>query len=300
MRHLFVFLFLSFFLLSNSQEFQKLPPAIPEKKEEPKFRNVYQYAQIHGGIESALQYVKTHVKYPRRLKSKRIGGTIVVRYTVEKSRNIKNNFEIIQGLDPKLDEAVLKALNDYSPQWTPARGNGHSIRSSFFFPFTFGEIDTNQKGINDSEAYNLETQKLIFEEVNCLVNDIAHCVHFNSLWINGENQYRYNKKKDGPIVENSSNTEESIQQQLKSLHTIIQSKGLNLENYDLLVESYQIDYDTTLNLNTATVNVTLIDNPVNSNNRYRSKTNTSISLTFGPLIIYDNNGYWLDLSSLCD
>lgn len=100
---------------------------------------VYSYAGIQkkptypGGY---LNYFKEHWEMPRAAQVSGIGGTVTVRFTIERDGRI-TNVKVVSGqeLGGGLPEAVLEVIQNM-PNWTPGEQNGQKVRVSFQWPIT--------------------------------------------------------------------------------------------------------------------------------------------------------------------
>lgn len=104
-------------------------------------RKTYVYTQIletahpQGGVESFLNSIGQHMKYPEEAKVNRIQGEVFVRFMVEKSGKL-TNVEIMKGLGYGCDEAVLEAFKKV-PKWSPSKKRGQPVRQSLVLPIRF-------------------------------------------------------------------------------------------------------------------------------------------------------------------
>ncbi len=87
-----------------------------------------------GGPGAWLKYLNDHLKYPNKAARKRIEGTVLLQFIVDKQGNV-SDLQALSG-DPILQEAALKAMKD-SPKWTPAIQNGQVVKSYKKQPIVF-------------------------------------------------------------------------------------------------------------------------------------------------------------------
>ncbi len=87
-----------------------------------------------GGHNGWVQYLNTNLQYPRKAFKKKVEGTVVVRFIVERDGSI-SNVEAISG-DELLREEAIRVLK-ISPKWIPALQNGKVVRSYKNQPITF-------------------------------------------------------------------------------------------------------------------------------------------------------------------
>lgn len=93
-------------------------------------------ASFIGGYQAEKEYIRKYMKIPTVLKSKKIEGTILVRYRVNELGMISET-EVLKSMGMGLDEAVVKIINEM-PRLNPATFNGVIIPS-----YIVREIDFN-------------------------------------------------------------------------------------------------------------------------------------------------------------
>jgi protein TonB len=64
-----------------------------------------------------------------------ISGTVYVSFVVNRRGEIAG-INIIRGVDPSLDEEVIKALKG-APKWEPGKQRGKPVNVSFSIPIKF-------------------------------------------------------------------------------------------------------------------------------------------------------------------
>src|ERR1700733_1076675 len=91
-------------------------------------------SQFPGGPTAWLAFLNSHLQYPNKAVRKRIEGTVVLQFIVNKDGSI-SDLKALSG-EPLLEEAALKAMAD-SPHWHPAIQNGRLVRSYKKKPIVF-------------------------------------------------------------------------------------------------------------------------------------------------------------------
>ena len=91
-------------------------------------------SEFPGGPSAWLQYLNSHLVYPKKAVRKRIEGTVLLQFIVDKEGKI-SDLQALSG-DPILQEAALKAMED-SPRWTPAIQDGKKVKSYKKQPIVF-------------------------------------------------------------------------------------------------------------------------------------------------------------------
>ena len=91
-------------------------------------------SEFPGGTRAWLGFLNDHLVYPKKAVRKKIEGTVVLQFIVDKDGSI-TDLQAISG-DPILREAALKAMAD-SPKWKPAIQNGRVVKSYKKQPVVF-------------------------------------------------------------------------------------------------------------------------------------------------------------------
>jgi len=101
-------------------------------------RGIYTKVEIEsefpGGSKAWFNYLNTHLTYPKKAIRKKIEGTVLLQFIVDKDGSI-SELSALTG-DPILAEAALKAMED-SPRWKPAMQNGRVVKSYKKQPIVF-------------------------------------------------------------------------------------------------------------------------------------------------------------------
>lgn len=91
--------------------------------------------QYPGGIQAYLQYLNDNVKYPSEAIAKKVEGTVVVHFFVEKDGTISNP-TVVRSIDKLLDAEALRVVKGM-PAWTPGKQKGEPVRVKFTMPVRF-------------------------------------------------------------------------------------------------------------------------------------------------------------------
>jgi protein TonB len=107
-----------------------------EEEEAAVFQIVEDMPKFQGGeIEQFRDYIQSVVKYPQLAMDNGVSGTVHVSFVVNRRGEIAN-ITIIRGVDPSLDEEVIKALKA-APKWEPGKQRGKPVNVSFNIPVKF-------------------------------------------------------------------------------------------------------------------------------------------------------------------
>lgn len=108
-------------------------PAIPTV--EKPFIIVKEMPSFPGGESALLQYVIDHVRYPEDALMNRIQGTVILRFVVSSTGEIKD-VELIRSVDPLLDNEAIKVISGM-PRWKPGKQDGRPVPVYFSIPVVF-------------------------------------------------------------------------------------------------------------------------------------------------------------------
>ncbi len=87
------------------------------------------------GLEGFRSYIQGKINYPPMAMENGISGTVYVNFVVNKKGQIAQ-ITIMRGVDPSLDNEVLRALKA-APKWTPGMQRGKPVNVSMSMPVKF-------------------------------------------------------------------------------------------------------------------------------------------------------------------
>ena len=93
----------------------------------PSFRN--------GDLGEFVRYIQSIVVYPEPALEMNIQGKVYADFVVNKEGYVEN-IRIIRGVDPLLDNEVIKALKA-SPRWKPGSQRGIPVKVAYTIPINF-------------------------------------------------------------------------------------------------------------------------------------------------------------------
>lgn len=108
-------------------------PVIPP--EEKPLIIVKEMPSFPGGESALLQYITGQIKYPEDALMNRIQGTVILRFVVSSTGDIKD-VELIRGVDPLLDNEAIKVISGM-PRWKPGKQDGRAVPVYFTIPVVF-------------------------------------------------------------------------------------------------------------------------------------------------------------------
>ena len=91
-------------------------------------------SEFPGGSSAWPNFLKTHLVYPPQAVRKKIEGTVILGFTIDKDGTILD-LKALEG-DAILEEAALSAMLE-SPKWKPTIQNGRLVKSYKRQPVVF-------------------------------------------------------------------------------------------------------------------------------------------------------------------
>lgn len=88
-----------------------------------------------GGLDKFREWVIRRTNYPPEAVTKKIKGTVVISFVVEKDGSI-SNVNIIKSVNPLLDDEAVKVISE-SPKWSPGLQRGLPVRFRYLIPLNF-------------------------------------------------------------------------------------------------------------------------------------------------------------------
>jgi protein TonB len=80
-------------------------------------------------------YISKKVKFPEEARRNGITGTVYASFVIDKDGSV-SNVEILRGVHPAIDQAVIKAIQN-SPKWEPGINNGKFVRVRYSIAVAF-------------------------------------------------------------------------------------------------------------------------------------------------------------------
>ena len=80
-------------------------------------------------------YIAENIIFPNDAKEFGISGTVYIAFVIDKDGSI-SNVEIIRGVHPIVDQAVLEVIKS-SPKWEPGINNGRYVRVKYTIAIAF-------------------------------------------------------------------------------------------------------------------------------------------------------------------
>jgi protein TonB len=116
------------------EEFPEITPYYPEQKTKV-YEMVEQMPQFPGGESKLLKYITSNIKYPVIAQKKHIQGTVIIRFVVTSTGDIKQ-YEVLRSLDAACDREALRIVASL-PRWIPGKQNGTNVDVYYTLPIRF-------------------------------------------------------------------------------------------------------------------------------------------------------------------
>ncbi len=100
------------------------------------FQFVEQMPQFPGGQVALINYLSSHVKYPKEAREKGIQGTVVVQFVVQKDGSIVHVKTVGKQKGGGLEEEAIRLVKQM-PKWIPGKQNKRHVRVQFSLPIRF-------------------------------------------------------------------------------------------------------------------------------------------------------------------
>jgi len=116
------------FTITDTEE---TPETIEIPNEEPTFL-VDEEAEFPGGYPGIMKFIQENFVIPNSVLDEGIGGSVVLRFVVEKDGQV-SNVSVIQSLSNECDKVAIKVVQRMQ-NWKPARINGRAVRAWYTIP----------------------------------------------------------------------------------------------------------------------------------------------------------------------
>ena len=93
-----------------------------------------------------LEFIYANINYPEEARKNNIQGTIMIRYVITKTGNLRD-IEVVRSIGGGCDEESLKVVQNM-PKWIPGKQRGKNVNVQFNLPIKF-KLD--KKTIKENE-----------------------------------------------------------------------------------------------------------------------------------------------------
>ncbi|MES2651576.1 MAG: energy transducer TonB [Bacteroidota bacterium] len=99
------------------------------------YTNLGQPPSFKGGVNKFYEYVSYAVRYPSDAVRERVGGTVVLEFTIEKDGRT-SEVDVKKSVFPSLDDEAKRVVK-FSPKWIPGTMRGVPVRVKYTIPIKF-------------------------------------------------------------------------------------------------------------------------------------------------------------------
>ncbi|MDP4189158.1 MAG: energy transducer TonB, partial [Bacteroidota bacterium] len=103
--------------------------------QEQPYTMVEKMPEFPGGINALMKFLADNIKYPAQDIKEGKEGTVVIRFVVDKTGNVKNP-EVLRSVNPEIDQEALRVVN-LMPNWKPGLQKGIAVPVYFVLPVRF-------------------------------------------------------------------------------------------------------------------------------------------------------------------
>lgn len=153
------------------------PPQEPVNKESKKdkvYTVVDKQPEFPGGTTGLKNWLGTNIQYPLNLHGKKIKGSVIVNFIVEKDGTV-SNVKVDRGIDLLLMKEATRVVS-LMPKWKPGELNNEAVRVKYTLPvdFLFSKEDYYIECLNhnpEKEEDKGKTLKLQHEKATNILNE---------------------------------------------------------------------------------------------------------------------------------
>jgi len=109
------------------------PPPDTAKKH---YTVVEQMPEFPGGDQALLEFVNSHIHYPKQSRKNHIEGKVIVQFMVHNSDGSLTDFAIIQSLNDECDAEALRVAK-LIPNFIPGGKGSKDMKIRFVLPINF-------------------------------------------------------------------------------------------------------------------------------------------------------------------
>ncbi len=88
-----------------------------------------------GGQEAMINFIRTHLVYPKKAKKHKTEGKVIASFVVNTDGAI-SNIKVIRDIGDGCGKAVVKVLRKM-PHWIAGKQNGKNVAVNFTLPVAF-------------------------------------------------------------------------------------------------------------------------------------------------------------------
>src|SRR5690606_38735369 len=106
-----------------------------DDQDDKTYTSVEVMPEFPGGQDALMQYLISKLNYPSKARKEGIQGRVMSRFVIKKNGSV-DDIEIVRGLSPECDEAVVQVLKSM-PKWIPGKQAGQAVNTYYVLPVSF-------------------------------------------------------------------------------------------------------------------------------------------------------------------
>lgn len=110
-----------------------------EEEEQTEDNHIYEVVeempQFPGGMPAAMEYLRTHIRYPKTALQDSIQGRVIVQVVILED-GTPSQARVVRSVDPRLDEEAMRVVQSM-PRWSPGKQRGKVVKVKYTLPVTF-------------------------------------------------------------------------------------------------------------------------------------------------------------------
>ena len=134
--------------------------------------------EFNADGQNLMQYIATHLRYPKEAAKQDIQGRVIVQFVVRRDGRV-TDAKILRSVEASLDAEALRVVESM-PAWTPGEKDGRKVSVKFTLPIMFRLTDddkakpvanNNSKDNNSNEIYlNSSGRHISKDQIYCIVD----------------------------------------------------------------------------------------------------------------------------------
>ena len=148
------------------------PSEAPQKEGEMIFQVVEEMPQFPGGMQEALNFLGTHVRYPVAAQEAKIEGRVIVGFVVGRDGSV-SDIKVVRGINPELDAEAVRVVS-MMPKWIPGKQRGKAVAVKYTMPIMFRlqNPKPEKEETASLQQINLKVDKDVPSENVAMVKDV--------------------------------------------------------------------------------------------------------------------------------
>lgn len=96
---------------------------------------VEEMPQFPGGMPAAMEYIRTHIRYPETALQDSVQGRVIVQVVILED-GTPTQAKVVRSVDPRLDKEAMRVVQSM-PRWSPGKQRGKVVKVKYTLPVMF-------------------------------------------------------------------------------------------------------------------------------------------------------------------